>query len=743
MGLGLVVATIALNFVAGFSRSEVPAQAKKFTIEQILAPAYSFELVAAKKADRIAWIAFEQGKRNVYTAAAPDFTPVRLTNFKDDDGIDLTKLSIADDGGMLLFVRGHTANKSGWVANPASDPKGGERSLWAIKSNGGEPWKVAAPVDGLRSPDCRWVLVEKNGQIYRTTVQPAVAAAKPEKDEPPLFITFGTNSNPRWSPDSKRIAFVSNRGDHSLIGIYDMDRSKVTYMAPGVDHDSSPAWSEDGKQIAFIRRPGTPFGQQNNPAGKGKGGFKGGFGKGKADFAKEDKSAEPPQKKEAGEPKQIAAAKGLTKATFNGGSTISFWVADTTTGQGREFWHNPPKGNRFGNVNKIDWAGQNVIFSVELDEWARDYSVPIAGGEAEPITLTPGEGMVESTSLSSDGKYLYYCTNAEDIDRRHIWKVSMAGGKPMQLTKGTDIETSPAAIASGNYVAMLFANTKRPQSVAVVSSSGSDKPRVIFPQLTPNFPLEEQVVPQNVTLKAADGLEFHNQLFLPNDLKPGERRPAIVFVHGGPQRQMLLGYHYMHFYHMAYAINQYLANQGYIVLSVNYRSGIGYGKSFRNAPNRGAKGNSEYQDVLAAGQYLKGRADVDPKRIGIWGLSYGGVLTSQALARNSDIFAAGVDMAGIHLWGNSLDPGSVSYQSSSISHIDKWKSPVLLIHGDDDRNVAFSQTTGLVQLLRAHNVPFELIVFPDDVHDFLLFHRWQTSFHATDDFFKRHLKNGD
>jgi dipeptidyl aminopeptidase/acylaminoacyl peptidase len=204
---------------------------------------------------------------------------------------------------------------------------------------------------------------------------------------------------------------------------------------------------------------------------------------------------------------------------------------------------------------------------------------------------------------------------------------------------------------------------------------------------------------------------------------------------------VVLGYHYRHFYHMAYAINQYLANQGYIVMSVNYRGGIGYGRRFQNAPQRGAQGNSEYQDVLAAGEYLRDRPDVDPKRIGIWGLSYGGVLTAQALARNSDIFAVGVDMAGVHLWGNSVDPNDVSYKSSAIAEIEKWKSPVLLIHGDDDRNVAFAQTTGLVQLLRAHNVYHELIVFPDDVHDSLLHHRWLTAFHATDEFLRRYLKS--
>jgi dipeptidyl aminopeptidase/acylaminoacyl peptidase len=204
---------------------------------------------------------------------------------------------------------------------------------------------------------------------------------------------------------------------------------------------------------------------------------------------------------------------------------------------------------------------------------------------------------------------------------------------------------------------------------------------------------------------------------------------------------MLLGYHYMHFYHIAYAVNQWLASQGYVVLSVNYRSGIGYGKSFRTAPRTAAGGNSEYQDVLAAGKYLQGRADVDSKRIGIWGLSYGGLLTAQALARNSDIFVAGVDLAGVHLYGASLDPANVTFSSSAASQVEKWKSPVLLVHGDDDRNVAFTQTTGLVQLLRANNVYHELIVFPDDVHESLLHSRWVYTFERMEKFLDRFLRN--
>ena len=123
------------------------------------------------------------------------------------------------------------------------------------------------------------------------------------------------------------------------------------------------------------------------------------------------------------------------------------------------------------------------------------------------------------------------------------------------------------------------------------------------------------------------------------------------------------------------------------MLSVNYRSGVGYGRSFRTAPNTGGRGNAEYQDVLAGGKYLQSRPDVDPNRVGIWGLSYGGLLTAQALARNSDMFKAGVDLAGVHLYGSSLDPEAVSYKSSAIGAIDGWKSPVLLVHGDDDTQI--------------------------------------------------------
>jgi dipeptidyl aminopeptidase/acylaminoacyl peptidase len=735
----ILVAAVALLWI-------LPGRAfaqKTLTVEQYFTAAWPIELVSATKADRIAWISYDRGERNVYTAAAPDFRAVRVTPFKGDNGIDLTTLRISDDGSVVVFVRGHTPNRDGWIANPTSDPNGSERAIWAARTTGGTAWRLAEGTDPALSPDGRFVLFVKDGQIYRVPVAQGARASATDKAEKPLIKAWGTNGNPVWSPDSTRVAFVSNRVDHSYVAVYDVRKRTVTYLAAGVDRDTSPTWSADSKRVAFIRRPGLPFGQMpqqtsaaGNPPGaagaqgRGRGGAAAAQGRGAG-------AGQGGQRGGAGQSQ--GPIDGLMRAAFKDGYTLAFWVADAATGDGHEFWHNRPDERTFVNVTAIQWAGDHVIFQQEPEEWIRYYAVAVSGQTTPPIVLTPGEGMVENIALSSDGRTLFYCTNAGDIDGRHIWKVPTAGGAAVQITSGTEIDTYPAALASGNRVAMLRATWTRPQSVGVVASSGGAV-KIIFPTLPKEFPASVHVVPQNVMTKAEDGLEIHNQLFLPKDLKPGERRPAVVFVHGGPGRQMLLGYHYRFFYHLAYGVNQWLTNQGYIVISVNYRSGIGYGRSFRMAANTGGRGNAEYQDVVAAAKYLQARPDVDPQRIGIWGLSYGGLLTAQALAHNSDIFKVGVDLAGVHLQGTSLDPESVSYQSSAISQIDKWKSPVLLRHGDDDRNVPFSQTVGLVQLLRAHNVYYELIVYPDDVHDPLLHKRWVYELTRTCEFLNRYLK---
>ncbi len=768
-----------------------PAKATGYTIDQFLSPASPLELGAAKKADRIAYVVYERGMRNIYTAAAPDFKGVRITKFLDDDGVDVSSVRLSDDGTMAIFVRGSGQNRVGWVANPSHDPNGPDRSVWAAKTDGTGAWRLASIENteiatggrgGGRggsptlSPDGKYVVFARDGQLYRAKTSRPVTSAM-DTAGVPFIKEWGRQSDPVWSPDGAKLAFVSARENHAFIAVYDVKTRRVDFLAPSTDMDGGPVWSPDSKRIAFIRRPGTPFGQQvaaNAPNGQaaapapggGGGGRRGGRGGGGGGAGGADMPAGPSgcpvggggaggrggaaagfNNGGRGAEADTGHVDGLCRAAFPGGYTISFMIADVATGKAKEFWHNQPNDRTFNGINSFQWADDHVVFTAQRpnDEWDRYFSVSIDSPQPEPVLLTTTDGLINdsvadrtfvTTAFSKDGKTFYYCTNAKDIEKRHIWAVPTSGGTPVQISTDDGVEVSPTPLASGKQMAVLYFNAAQPASIGIVPSAGGST-KVVFPTLMKDFPQAAHVTPEIVLTKAADGLEIHNQLFLPKDLKPGEKRPAIVFVHGGPSREMLPAYHYMQFYHWAYAYNQWLASQGYVVMSINYRSGIGYGRSFQRAANTEGRGNSEYQDVVAGAKYLQSRPDVDPNRVGIWGLSYGGLLTAEALARNSDIFVAGVDLAGVHIYGNAQDTTSLAFRSSAVGAINGWKSPVFLEQGDDDRNVDFAQMVGLVDLLRARGVYYELTVIPDDVHESLIHSRWIDIFSRSSDFLHR------
>src|SRR6516165_3031919 len=271
MKRAIIVAVFVVPVLTAVAPSASPiaaaGPASAPTIEQFLAPGYPTEIVSARKAERVAWTAYEHGQRNVFSAAAPDFKPLQLTRFLKDDGVELSDLAMSDDGTIVTFVRGTAPNREGWVANPTSAATGADRTVWAARTSGAAAWKIGEVTTPALSPDGRIVLFAKEGQLYRYDVRLDAGGAPGAgrgrltaagTSLTPFVKAWGTNRNPVWSPDGSKIAFISDRTDHSFIGVYDLHTRQIRFLSPSVDRDTSPTWSPDSRRIAFIRRPGLP-----------------------------------------------------------------------------------------------------------------------------------------------------------------------------------------------------------------------------------------------------------------------------------------------------------------------------------------------------------------------------------------------------------------------------------------------------------------------------------------------------
>lgn len=679
------------------------ALSQRFTIEQISSYPFPSELVASPTNQTLAWAANEKGKRNIYLATGPDFSAKRLTAFGTDDGQEISSLQFSPDGKWIVFVRGgeHGSNWDYNIGiNPSQELTMPKVQIWKIALPAGKPELVAEGDDPVVSPDSKNIAFIKNRQVWSSSL----TAGNPTQ----LFEVKGSAHSLQWSPDGKSLAFVANRNTHSLIGVYTEGSTQIKWIAPSFSRDVNPRWSPAGDRLVFVRLPG----------GKG-------------------------------EEKPLLAQRH---------SPWEIWVADVVSGIGNMRWKSPEtlRGSvptTHGGFN-LHWAAENkIVYLSYEDGWPHLYAMDADSGASRQ--LTKGNFMVEHIQLAPDGKSLLFSANTgsrvDDIDRRHIGMVSIADGSMTMMTAGEGIEAIPVMLSDLNAVAYLSADHQRPLMPTVLDLKTRSSKLIGIELLPSDFPSTSLVKPKQVIFTSPDGLKVHGQIF---EKEGGAtKKPAVLFVHGGPQRQMLLGWHYGDYYSNTYAINQYLAEMGFVVLAVNFRLGIGYGYEFHKAPRTYWQGAEEYLDVKAAGEYLAGLAQVDSSRIGIYGGSYGGYLTALALGKDSDLFKVGVDIHGVHNLSTRLEMPEgyekapdfdkavrTAWFSSPLAYLETWKSPVLFIHGDDDRNVQVSQTTDLVRRFEEKKMPFEYLIIPDDSHHWMKFENQVKVNQATVDFLKKHLK---
>jgi dipeptidyl aminopeptidase/acylaminoacyl peptidase len=665
------------------------AHAAPFTIEEVMQAPYPSSLIASAKGDTVAWVFDTKGCRNIFVAQGKKTRQV--TAYTSDDGFDIGDLAWSPDAGTLAFVRGGSIEDD-LPANVNNSPEGATpREVWVVATGGGAPRKIGAGHSPSFSPDgTRVVFIDKN-RIWSVSPTGEAAAV-------PLIVDQGRIASPLFSPDGKRLAFISARKEHSLVGVYEFATKAITWLSPSLDHDTSAAFSPSGAQVAFIRVP-----SEKNP-----------------EFV-----------------------------SHRSGQPWSIWIADAASGEGRRVWESDAGvGSAFQRTlspQNLLWNSRDeLVFPWEKTGWLQLYSLPVRGGAIRSVTT--GQFEVVHMALSFDRRRLVYSSN-EDIDRMHVWSIDFQGGRPTPVAKDRAIEDYPQISGDGTIFALQSDATKPLQPV-VLTAAG--RWQLLTPQATAAFPSSKLTTPEPVTFAAKDGQLVHAQLFLPHGAGGSKPHPAIMFFHGGPRRQMLLGFNPMGAYNWMYALNQYFVAEGYIVISVNYRGGIGYGLDYREAKNFGPDGGSELNDLLGAVTYLQGRKDVDPRKVGIWGASYGGLMTALGLARASKDIAVGVDYAGVYNWdtflasvGVPVDPGEPTkrgFDSSPIATIDQWHSPVLVVQADDDRNVPLQQSLELIEDLRLHHIDHDEIMMPNEIHDLARYSSWISLFNATNGYLNRYLQ---
>ncbi len=372
---------------------------------------------------------------------------------------------------------------------------------------------------------------------------------------------------------------------------------------------------------------------------------------------------------------------------------------------------------------------KRIWFLSERDGWMHLYTLDVAADSAKPVQLTSGKWEVSAAELSRDGKKFYLTTSEVHPGERHLYSMSLDGSARTKVTGmvgSNEAEISPDDATLG----LLFSYSNKPPEVFVMPNTPGAQAVQVTTSPTEDWRSFKWIDPKVITFKARDGVDVYARLFTPEMIgaRRDVTRPAVVFVHGAGYLQN--AHKYWSTYFREYMFHNLLASRGYVVLDVDYRASSGYGRDWRTAVYR-FMGGKDLEDIVDGAKYLTMAEKVDPRRIGVYGGSYGGFITLMAMFTTPDVFAAGAALRPVTDWAhynhgytsnilNNPQKDAEAYRKSSpIYFAEGLKGALLICHGMVDTNVHFQDSVRLAQrLIELRKENWELAPYPVENHGF-------------------------
>ena len=508
-----------------------------------------------------------------------------------------------------------------------------------------------------------WVVSTSGGAPRRLTNAPG-GSGDPRQ---------ATDRAPQWSPKGRWILFTSGRrGVNSLMVVSD-DGNVTSLLTPSKEESSDGKWSPDGEKIVYVERARQYF-------------------SGKLKLIHFD-----------------------TRSGQLADAPVDLYTAPVDKGGG---W----------SIRGAEWSpdGKELVTVLQNSGWDHIYLIPAKGGEPRQVT----DGAFEDSDpiFSPDGKSIAFVSTRDLLESSNIWVMSAHGGEPHILAKFDvpGISGQPEWSPDSKHIYFHRQSPLESTDLLRVDIEGQSAPKYLTHTTPEN--LAPAQVPERVTWKSKDGREIVGLLYTPKNTKPGTRLPAVVWVHGGPEGQDI-------FRNDIWA--QYLVQAGYVVLEPNYRGSSGYGEAFRNLNVEDSNGG-EVDDVATGAQYLVARGLADPAKLAIGGGSHGGTMTAYMVVHYPDLFAAAIELYGVvdrelfvertnpqssirwmmKMGGTPAQKPDVYRRANVLLQVEKVKTPLLIMHGENDPQVPPADSALFVKELREHKKTVFYFTYPNELHGF-------------------------